>query len=502
MRIHRILGYRLMFVLCFIASVAGSPISAQGLGVLEKKPDLSMTTEHSTSTTLVNLLDNSGFESDLTSWSSSGGSAVYSADSQTHHTGSFSAKGVEINPGSLGRLYQDVTTKLTPNSWYQLSGWIKTENVTGSVVIGLDYVTPSGGTPAGGYVREIGYVSGTSDWTYYQSNPFLLPAMPAGASALWVLFDFNAGAGTAYWDDITLSLVPPVVVETSFKDKLAEEYPCGMKSIQVGISLSAPPLVDTYVYFRVNNPVTFEEAYLEINGQPTSHISTTNLQDPTHPGWYRFEVSISNPGEAIGKALSGLFLLFPADPTIFFDWSQLNENGASPLYGYVEKIVLVGNSGTTYEYPYTNQLPLYTIYNRYFEETDVLGQFGLRCSQTVIQSYSPVNLLLTDSEGRQTGAPFSGTNILDIPNSFYSGSDSNDELIIVYSPLNGSTYNLQVTGTATGTYGLIMAYHYPGWEGSTIGTRQADIATESGKVDTYALEIPLLKIFLPSIIQK
>lgn len=151
-----------------------------------------------------NLILNPGFENGLTSWSTSQGTAVYSVDFTTSHSGSYSAKGVETNTGSLGRLYQDVTSITSPGNQYQISGWIKTSNVIGSVVIALDYVGSGGWTPADGYVMEIGHVSGTHDWTFFQSPVFTLPPMPSDAQATWFLFDFNNGAGTAWWDDVSL----------------------------------------------------------------------------------------------------------------------------------------------------------------------------------------------------------------------------------------------------------------------------------------------------------
>ena len=151
-----------------------------------------------------NILINPGFENGLTGWSTSTGTAVYTIDSTAYHSGSSSVKGVETNTKSLGRLYQDVTDITMPGNQYQISGWIKTSNVTGQVAIDLDYVASDGGTYSGDGISAIGEVTGTQDWTYYQSPVFTLPTMPSNAIALWFLFDFNAGAGTAWFDDVSL----------------------------------------------------------------------------------------------------------------------------------------------------------------------------------------------------------------------------------------------------------------------------------------------------------
>ena len=158
-----------------------------------------------------NILNNPGYENGLSPWKVTSGSAVYSIDS-TSHSGSFSVKGVETTPAGLGRLYQDVTGFAIPGDKYQISGWIKTSNVTGNAVIGLDYVTSSNYSAADGYVTEIGGATGTQDWTFFQSSVFTLPYMPSDSVALYFLFDFNMGSGTAWWDDV--ALVPVSVVNT------------------------------------------------------------------------------------------------------------------------------------------------------------------------------------------------------------------------------------------------------------------------------------------------
>ena len=157
-----------------------------------------------------NLLVNPGFENDFTNlagWSTSLGTAVYSVDHFTSASGNASAKGVETSTGSLGRLYQVVTGITLPRYEYQISGWIKTSSVVGNAVIALNYVDNDGATPADGYVMEIGSVSGTQDWAFFQSPVFALPTMPSDAQALWFLFDFNTGSGTAWLDDVSLVLV-------------------------------------------------------------------------------------------------------------------------------------------------------------------------------------------------------------------------------------------------------------------------------------------------------
>ncbi len=167
-----------------------------------------------------NLIKNPGFENQLSFWSVSIGTATYSGDNTNFHSGAYSTKGVEIHRGSLGRLYQNVTDIMTPGKQYKISGWIKTQDAIGYVVIGLDYVDSSGATPADGYVKEIGYVTGSTDWIYYESDAFTLPHMPSDATAIWFLLDFNDGNGTAWCDDVSLVEIPLVLMDEGHSEWL------------------------------------------------------------------------------------------------------------------------------------------------------------------------------------------------------------------------------------------------------------------------------------------
>jgi len=104
-----------------------------------------------------NLLLNYNFEDGLTHWYSTHDTANYTLETNGV-SGSYCVKGTELNKGNLGRLYQDVTGRVKVGEEYKIAGWIKTEDVEGSIVIGLDYVLPSGWTPGDGFIKEIGHL--------------------------------------------------------------------------------------------------------------------------------------------------------------------------------------------------------------------------------------------------------------------------------------------------------------------------------------------------------
>jgi hypothetical protein len=153
--------------------------------------------------TPTNLVENPGFQTGtLDSWHTTrelnpeDTANWFAAD--CGRTDFYCAEGMEAEPGNLGRLYQDVTGKTVVGRTYKIGGWIATSNVEGAAVIGLDYVQPNGWTPGPGFL------TGSNDWTYFESEEFVLPPMPDDCVALWFLFDFNLGSGYAHWDDVFL----------------------------------------------------------------------------------------------------------------------------------------------------------------------------------------------------------------------------------------------------------------------------------------------------------
>jgi hypothetical protein len=154
-----------------------------------------------------NQITNPGFEDFLTSWTTTPGSAAFSSDFTTRHGGTYSARGDEFSDGSLGALQQEVTSKLVVGQTYVLSGWIKTQNVTGTggAILALTYVDKSGVAPADGGVTAVGFVQGSQDWTFFSSAPFTLKPLPSDAVALVVSLDFSASHGIAWWDDLALT---------------------------------------------------------------------------------------------------------------------------------------------------------------------------------------------------------------------------------------------------------------------------------------------------------
>lgn len=69
-----------------------------------------------------------------------------------------------------------------------------------------------------------------------------------------------------------------------------------------------------------------------------------------------------------------------------------------------------------------------------------------------VKVYSPIDILLTDSQGRRIGTdPATGQYLNEIPGAFYSGNATDLEYVIVPDPTN-ETYDLTVKGTGYGSF--------------------------------------------------
>jgi hypothetical protein len=172
---------------------------------------------------------------------------------------------------------------------------------------------------------------------------------------------------------------------------------------------------------------------------------------------------------------------------------MLELNGIEREYGVVDRLVLVDKTGIHHYYPYPSPYSMRTI-----NDIPVVGNtmLTLGCPATIVQGLSPVDLLITDELGQKTGFTPGGT-VLEIPNAYYSGSEFEHEFIIIENPDAGSQFDLDVTGTGSGTYGLMRAYLKN--NGFLVESAlDENLSTEVGQLDEYVIltPVPILSTFL------
>lgn len=77
---------------------------------------------------------------------------------------------------------------------------------------------------------------------------------------------------------------------------------------------------------------------------------------------------------------------------------------------------------------------------------------------TRMSAHSPLNLFITDPQGRSIGVnPTTGGIVNEIPDAFYSGPGTEPQVIMIPDPIN-DTYSIILVGTATGDYSLTIEY--------------------------------------------
>ncbi len=134
---------------------------------------------------------NSGFETgDLSGWSGYGTRSVVN---NNQHGGSYCAK-LEYVGGNTSSFDQEVNG-LQPDTTYTLKAWVKVENSSGKVHLGVkDYSGPE--------------TSVFSQSTVYTQLTLNFTTGPADRSARIYLYRENVGTGAGYCDDIVLTCEP------------------------------------------------------------------------------------------------------------------------------------------------------------------------------------------------------------------------------------------------------------------------------------------------------
>jgi len=296
--------------------------------------------------TAQNLLVNPGFEDGLAGWAQSVGTAVYEIDTDTHVGGQAAVRGFDPDRGSLGRLAQDVTSSVAYGEEYVLSGWLRSEDVTGGggLAFGVQYVDADGGGVNGPpFVPSIGFVLGTTDWMFFETAPFVIAAPPAGAAGVTVSIDFSDAAGTGWVDDLSLRRLEDYEQEarcfSAFPDFGAFVLNGATSDIH---AVGSPVLYDGHPVLRLVDSVSQAgQAFLaspvrlaDNDSFNTSftfqlHDSEGGLSDQDGPGADGFAFVLASTPLAIGGPAAGLGYSFitPCLAVEFDTWDNGDLDG-------------------------------------------------------------------------------------------------------------------------------------------------------------------------------
>ena len=156
----------------------------------------------------MNLITNSGFETNTTGWSVFGGSATIASTTAQAHSGTQSLLITGRTQPYQGPQYS-VLSLVTPGTSYTLSLWgrLPSGNSTGSLTVTLHY-TCSGGSSAGeNYFTWVATsAASASSWTQF-SGVQTFPACAGGGSMSAALFYVESPSATLsyYVDDVVFT---------------------------------------------------------------------------------------------------------------------------------------------------------------------------------------------------------------------------------------------------------------------------------------------------------
>ncbi|MHB1000229.1 MAG: carbohydrate binding domain-containing protein [Armatimonadota bacterium] len=226
-----------------------------------------------------NLLANSSFESGTGIWSYN--PEFWQIASDTSHSGISSLKVTNDNPSAYPLIIK--TIPLQENAKYEISAWIKTENVHGSASIALIYFDDKDKYLPGGYYPT--GVTGTSDWTFVTGSSKKTPSNAKRAA--FILFMKQGSTGTAWFDDVDAKMVYDFNFRTLITSPVYRNtvYSSQPKTLEIGVHAEGNALHPT-------NSLLIDISVKDPAGKITSTRTEPALDSRK---WKNIPVNIKNP---------------------------------------------------------------------------------------------------------------------------------------------------------------------------------------------------------------
>ena len=150
------------------------------------------------------LVKNAGFEqagADGLPSDWHGAPNAYSRDTAEKHSGEAALKYVNADSGAYVLCAQPVA--LTPGKMYEISAWVKTQDIMGEesgATLCVEYSGANGKWIGGCYPQG---VKGTTDWTLIKGDTGRIP--PEAAHCTLSCYVRREMTGTAWWDDVSIT---------------------------------------------------------------------------------------------------------------------------------------------------------------------------------------------------------------------------------------------------------------------------------------------------------
>ncbi|HNE04259.1 MAG TPA: FG-GAP-like repeat-containing protein, partial [Anaerolineales bacterium] len=285
-------------------------------------------------------------------------------------------------------------------------------------------------------------------------------------------------SGSIYWweqkNDLPLQNTP-TISDIQVFDRMPIDYSCVPENIGPTGPI-IPILVSADVYFKITNPELIDTVYANIKagGAPIykSYPMLLSSLKTEVPDIYKYPIRIPDYRSLLRGLFEFLFELIKEKAEIYLpyeinvsDWALQNID--IPLTANIENLVLIEKNGNTHTLAPSAPIVVTTINHRPLEPSSNAGIYKIACPMSFVKLESPADILLTSNEGMRVGNTSTGV-VSEIPGAFYTLPDYEHEFIIIGSPDPSEDFQIKITGTDNGTYGL--SYGYLG-DSSTLFTR-------------------------------
>lgn len=227
---------------------------------------------------LPNLAANPGFEAAgegtlPAQWN--GNTSVYSRDTSVARSGEASLKFQSGNPDRYVLCTQPI--ELEAGLRYELSAWVKTENVEGSesgATLCIEYRDKEGKYLGGAYPSG---VKGTKDWTLVKGVTQRIPETAASPCSL-ACYVRQGMTGTAWWDDVTVQRfredpMSVVLKAPNYRNEITHDGPKDVVArVELNLRDYAQELADVAIEWAV---------YPENASEPTLTARLDTLDEPS-----------------------------------------------------------------------------------------------------------------------------------------------------------------------------------------------------------------------------
>lgn len=220
---------------------------------------------------------------------------IYTRDTTVTRSGSASLKYTNTDPAVYVLCSQPIN--LTPRKMYEISAWVKTQDITGDesgATICVEYYDAAGKYVGGCYPQG---VKATNDWTLIKGITGRIP--PEATHCSFSCYARQGMTGTAWWDDVAITPyaecpLATMLTSPNYRNQVLGAAPAPIR-IHCTTTLTDYPLqlTDVRLAWQLLNETTRDIAATgEINPVPAADADIIIDPQPLPEGRYTIQIAL------------------------------------------------------------------------------------------------------------------------------------------------------------------------------------------------------------------